>query len=221
MSVHGPIPIFQIPIVKAKRVGLLCLALFLLCLPLSAKAQSDTTAKPSSGYYLPSEVRSQAKVHQNVMKEKKEHSPTRALVLSAILPGAGQVYNRQAWKIPIIYAALGGMAYYSYYNYTNMKQYKDEYLYRVQNDGAVSAFETLPTSNVYNLYQSYNQTFQLAIILSVAVYGLNLIDAYVYGHLFDFQIDDDLTLNFRPTATPLPTQQGLTLVPAATLTLRF
>ena len=184
-------------------------------------AQSDSTSKPTSTYYLPSEVRGQATVHKNVAAEKKEHSPTRAIVLSAILPGAGQVYNRQAWKIPIIYVALGGMAYYSYYNYANMKQYKNEYLYRVNHEGAVSAFETLPTSNIYNLYQSYNQSFQLAIILSVAVYGLNLLDAYVYGHLFDFQIDDDLTLNFQPSAAMHPTPQGLTFAPAATLTLRF
>ena len=59
---------------------------------------------------------------------KKEHSPQRAIILSAVLPGAGQVYNRQAWKIPIIYAALGGIGYYTYNNYSQMKYYKDEYL---------------------------------------------------------------------------------------------
>ena len=52
--------------------------------------------------------------------------------------------------------------------------------------------------NIYNLYQVYEKNFQLSIIAGVAIYALNLIDAYCYGHLFDFQINDDLTLRFTP-----------------------
>ena len=170
------------------------------------------------------------------------HSARKAIILSAVLPGAGQVYNHQAWKIPIIYGALAGVGYYTYSNYTQMKFYKDEYLYRVNNNGAslhpddVDVTAT-PTSNIYNLYETYNKTFQLSVIITVAVYGLNLVDAYVFGHLFDFQISDDLSLNVSPSL--LPTMQGqgsgaglphagmsihpssLSLIPAASLTLRF
>lgn len=150
------------------------------------------------------------------------HSPQRALILSAILPGAGQVYNHHAWKVPIIYVTLGGIGYYTYYNYTNMKSLKDEYLYRVYHDDVIGNEEwaSYPTANIYNMYETYNKTFQLSIIIGVAVYGLNLLDAYVFGHLFDFQIDDDLALHVGPTLLPA-TGTLMPVVPAAGLTLRF
>lgn len=163
-----------------------------------------------------------------VQNSVKEHNPTKALVLSAVLPGAGQVYNRQAWKIPIIYAAIGGVAYYTYFNYTQMKLYKDEYLYRVSHDDAALDADLAgkPTSNVYSLYQAYDKTFQLSVIISVAVYGINILDAYVFGHLFDFQINDDLSLNVAPMLKPTmqPNAMGMgvySFVPAAVFTLRF
>lgn len=204
---------------KDKRAGLLCLALFALfafCAVPSVQAQNDSVAIPGAPT-----VDQEPRIHVNeVSSSTRDHSPGRALLLSAVLPGAGQVYNRQAWKIPIIYAALGGMAYYTYYNYTYMKQFKDEYLYRVNHDGAaqLAGYTSYPTSNIYNLYESYNQTFQLSIIISAAIYGLNLLDAYVFGHLFDFQIDDDLTLQVAPLTTPLP-QGGLAA--GAGITLRL
>ncbi len=151
------------------------------------------------------------------------HSPKKALILSAILPGTGQVYNRQAWKVPIVYAAIGGIGYYTYNNYTQMKYYKDEYLYRVNhNDNPLDEeLSNTPTSNVYNLYEAYNKTFQLSVIVTVAVYGLNLLDAYVFGHLFDFQITDDLTLNIAPSFTPILNNSHIAFAPAASLTFRF
>lgn len=186
-----------------------------------ANAQSDTTLQ---------EDRVVGTVHR--MPQVKEHSPKKALILSAVLPGAGQVYNKQAWKVPIIYVAFGGVGYYTYTNYTQMRLYKEEYLYRVNNNGAslhpddpniVSA----PNSNIYNLYENYNKTFQLSIIIAVAVYGVNLLDAYVYGHLFDFQISDDLTLNISPTVVPtyqlsaFNPQYATPFLPAASFSLKF
>ena len=159
------------------------------------------------------------------------HSAKKALILSAVLPGAGQVYNRQAWKVPIVYGAIGGVSYFIYSNFTQMKYYKDEYLYRVRHNDATQYPDNpdmvaTPTSNIYNLYEAYDKTFQLSVIVAVAVYGLNLLDAYVYGHLFDFQISDDISLHVSPLLTPslmCGTQgwgmNGLT--PMASVTLRF
>lgn len=151
--------------------------------------------------------------------EEKEHSANKALALS-LLPGAGQVYNKQAWKIPIIYGALGTMGYFIYDNYQKMSFYKNEYLYRVNNNGQAlsSDLAEYPTQNIYNMYESYNKDFQLMIIVSVAVYGINLIDAYVFGHLFDYQIDDDISMSISPSM--LPTVEG-TLAPSIGIGLRF
>lgn len=205
-----------------KRVGKVCLTLFCVFLSLNALAQNDTTFAVQQG-------RVEATVHK--MPEVKPHSAKKALILSAVLPGAGQVYNGQAWKIPIIYAAIGGLGYYTYSNYTQMKYYKDEYLYRVNHSGASlhpddPELAATPTTNVYNLYETYDKTFQLSVIISVAVYGLNLLDAYVFGHLYDFQITDDLTLNITPELLPTSNVYGsqtapFSFVPAATIRLKF
>jgi hypothetical protein len=132
-----------------------------------------------------------------------EHSATKALLLS-LLPGGGQVYNGQAWKIPIIYGALAGVGYYAYYNYDRMVMFKDEYLYRVNNNDATNLadYASYPRSSIYNLYNSYNRNFQLMVIIAAGIYALNLIDAYVFGHLYDFQIDDNLTLALTPGLQP-------------------
>lgn len=160
-----------------------------------------------------------------------EHSATKALVLSAVLPGAGQVYNRQAWKVPIVYAAIGGVGYFIYNNFTQMKYYKDEYLYRKSHNDATQYADdpdmvATPTSNIYNLYEDYSKTFQLSVIIAVGVYGLNLLDAYVFGHLFDFQISDDLTLNVTPSTIPalIPrdaSHSAMSFMPVASVSLRF
>lgn len=137
--------------------------------------------------------------------QAQEHSASKALYLS-FLPGAGQIYNHQAWKVPIIYGAFAGMGYLIYDNYSYMKMFKDEYLYRVNHNDTPSleSYASYPTNNIYNLYNTYNKNFQLMIIVTVAIYGLNLVDAYVFGHLFDFQISDDLSMSMVPTVQPTP-----------------
>ena len=132
------------------------------------------------------------------LSEYEEHSPDVALRWS-LLPGAGQIYNEQAWKVPIIYAAFAGVGYFIYDNYKAMHLFKDEYLYRVNHDDA-----SYPTSNIAELYNKYNRNFQLMIIIAAGIYGLNLLDAYVFGHLFNFSIDDDISLNVVPAVQPTP-----------------
>ena len=159
-------------------------------------------------------------VYTEVTPVFKPHNPTKALLLS-LLPGAGQVYNGQAWKIPIIYGALGGVGYFTYTYYKNMKSFKDEYLSRrAGNEPQLDGYTSYPVTSIYNLYQSNNKSFQTFVLITVAVYGLNLIDAYVFGHLYDFQVSDDLSLNLSPSLAPdYSSPTGLS--PAVQLTLRF
>lgn len=185
-----------------KRVGGFALALFLLIaliiLPLKANCQyiADTiTTKP--------------------------HSPNTALWKSAIIPGWGQVYNRQAWKIGIIYGGAAVITYIGVDNYHNAQKFKTEYLNRNNGNTAdlLPEYANYPDQNIYNLYQAYEKNFQLSIIAGVALYALNLIDAYCYGHLFDFQINDDLSLQISPAVQSLPI--GVGLASGISLQLRF
>lgn len=135
----------------------------------------------------------------------QEHSPDVALRWS-LIPGGGQIYNRQAWKVPIIYGAFAGMGYLIYDSYQDMKMFKDEYLYRVNHNDTpnLEEYASYPTSNIYSLYNSNNRNFQLMIIITAGIYALNLVDAYVFGHLFDFQIDDDISMNMAPMLQMTP-----------------
>jgi len=148
------------------------------------------------------------------------HNPTKAVLLS-IIPGAGQIYNGQAWKIPIIYGALGAVGYFVYTNYTEMMMFKEEYL-RIGYNGrsTLAEYSGYPGSSIYNMYQSSNKNFQLYVLVTIAVYGLNLIDAYVFGHLYDFQVSDDLSLNVSPSLVSLPSA-GYAISPTLSLSLKF
>lgn len=146
-----------------------------------------------------------------------EHNPTKALLLS-LIPGAGQIYNGQAWKVPIIYAALGTVGYFTYAYYTEMKMFKDEYL-RITPNGLseLPEYSGYPPMSIYNMYQSSNKNFQLFVLVSVAAYGLNLLDAYIFGHLYDFDVGDNLAFGVSPMLVP----EGTTLSVAPTLNLSF
>ena len=151
---------------------------------------------------------------------KKEHNPTKAVLLS-IIPGAGQIYNGQAWKVPVFYAALGVMGYLVYTNYTEMMMFKNEYLSIGYNGrSTLPDYTGYPGSSIYNMYQSSNKNFQRYILITLAVYGFNLLDAYVFGHLYDFQVSDDLSLNVTPSLTPVPSA-GYALSPTLNLSFQF
>ena len=150
----------------------------------------------------------------------KPHNPTKAVLLS-LIPGGGQIYNGQAWKIPIFYGALGVMGYLVYTNYTEMKMFKDEYL-RIGYNGhsTLEEYPGYPGSSIYNLYQSSNKNFQRYVLITLAVYGVNLLDAYVFGHLYDFQVSDDLSLTVSPSLSPIPSST-LSVAPTLSMSLRF
>ena len=111
------------------------------------------------------------------------------------------------------------MGYLIYDSYQDMKMFKDEYLFRVNHKDTPSleGYESYPTSNIYSLYNSYNRNFQLMIIITVGIYALNLVDAYVFGHLFDFEIDDDISMAVLPGVQLIP--QGV--APTVGLSLRL
>lgn len=154
------------------------------------------------------------------LAQPAEHSAKKALLLS-LLPGAGQVYNGQAWKLPIIYGAFAGVGYFVYDNYADMAKLKKEYLHRVQ-EGApdLEEFANYPDMSIYNMYQSSNKRFQIFIIATAVVYGLNLVDAFVFGHLYDFQINDDLSLQLTPSVTP-DWGSSIGMAPSLQLSFRF
>ena len=147
-------------------------------------------------------------------KEKKPHSPTTATIMSACLPGLGQVYNGKWWKVPIVYAGLGGLGYMAYTNYYEYHSYLHAYEFKTGDlpDGVTLNQHETDLANKYTDSQlqtykeSYRRDFELFSILTVAWYGLNILAACVDGHLYYYDISDDLSLSIDPYLRPYDIQ---------------
>ena len=143
-------------------------------------------------------------------KVKKPHSPTKATIMSACLPGLGQIYNGKWWKVPIVYAGLGGLGYLAYSNYYQYKSYLHAYEFKTGDlpDGVtLTEYETelanrYADSQLQTYKESYRRDFELYTIITVAWYGLNIIDACVDGHLYTYDISDDLSFSIDPFLQP-------------------
>ena len=137
---------------------------------------------------------------------KKEHSAKKAAIMSAILPGAGQVYNGKWWKVPIIYAGFGGIGYMAVSNYSSYRTYLTAYKIKTGNleEGVTPSEHELQLSQSYQASQlqsykeSYRRDFELYCIIMAAWYGLNIVDAIVDGHLYTYDVGDNLSLHVDP-----------------------
>ena len=149
------------------------------------------------------------------------HSVRKATVLSAVLPGAGQVYNRKAWKVPILYAGFAGLGYLIYFNQKKFNEFEGALVLRYDdNPATVDEYTDLYTDdNLRTLADFYRRNRDLSIMGLSIVYVLNIIDAHVDAHLFDFNMDDDLSLNWQPVIPFNPSSGSLS--PGVQLTLRF
>ncbi len=167
----------------------------------------------------------------------EEHSPHKATLYSALLPGLGQIYNKKYWKLPILYAGIGVTVYAIGWNTARYNENKNAYIdfslfldYKNQAEGGTL---TEPTSKRYqklrpdvdfeNLDASsedwYKTTFQnrknkfkrdrdFSYIILFGVYVLNIIDATVDAHFTNFSIDDNLSMTIQPKMNYSPVSGG-------------
>lgn len=146
-------------------------------------------------------------------KTKKLTRPATAAIMSACLPGLGQIYNRKWWKVPIVYAGLGGLGYFSYRNFSEYRSYLHAYEYKTGDlpEGVtLTDYETqlanrYAESQLQTYKESYRRNFELFTILTTVWYGLNIVDAVVDGHLYNYDISDDLSINVDPYLRPMET----------------
>lgn len=147
-----------------------------------------------------------------VIVETKDtiHSPKKAIFYSAIVPGAGQIYNHIAmpkgkkkayWKVPLIYAGLGATTYFAIENNKVKKAAQTEYRFREDNPGDIEnpAFENLTLDGILSTYNLRIRNRDLMIFGAIIVYGLNILDAGVEAHFVNFDVTNDLSLHIQPT----------------------
>ncbi len=133
-------------------------------------------------------------------KYYKDVLPARASLYSAMLPGLGQAYNGDYWKIPIFYGGLITCGYFIYENQSEYNRFKKLYIWASEEnsdyDGSYSVTSLKWYKDTYRRYRDYS------ILSGALVYILNIVDANVFAHLRNFEISDDLSLNVDPAMIP-------------------
>ena len=128
-----------------------------------------------------------------------KHSPQKAAIFSAIIPGAGQIYNRKYWKVPVIAAGAGALVYSFQFNQKNYSLFKTELIHRQTGSPEVNTeLNNLTDSNLNELQDFYRRNRDLTFVGMALLYALNVLDATVDAHLFDFNVNEDLSMRIRP-----------------------
>ena len=212
-----------------KKIVVVIILMLQVLAAVAADKRPDTLAFRSSGDTL------------KMMKRalEKPHSPHKATVLALVLPGAGQIYNGQWWKVPILYGGIAGDLYGIIWNQKKFRDYKNAYVEWVNYLEAVEknpdmpypenpAWDKIPknfdpktdkyfqTSSgrdwfkeiLKNRKDSFKRNRDLCYIIMAAIYAINVIDATVYAHFYDFEIDDDLSFHWQPSAVYNPISGG-------------
>jgi len=125
-----------------------------------------------------------------------DHSPRKAAMYSAVLPGLGQIYNKKYWKLPIVYGGLGALVYASIWNSRQYTYYFD--LYKFMTSEGREEWEGRSLREVEWYKDSHLRYKNLMIILTVGFYAIQIVDANVDAHLIDFDINDDISMTLDP-----------------------
>ena len=171
--------------------------------------QRETAALASDSSRV-SKKRSATGVTERIARFKPE--PYKATWLAVVLPGAGQIYNRKYWKLPIVYGGIMGCLYAYNWNNQMYSDYSQAYLDIMDDDPGTASYEDFlpPRYNVEankdylkrvfkNRKDNYRRQRDLSIFCFIGVYLISVVDAYVDAELSNFDITDDLSVQVRPT----------------------
>ena len=124
----------------------------------------------------------------------KVHSAKKASLYSTFLPGLGQIYNKKYWKTPIIYLGFGALIYSATYNNSLYQGFKSDYLDSM-NDSYSGEY---PREQLLALIDRFRRSRDLTFVGMAALWGLNVIDASVDAHFFNYDISKDISLRTEP-----------------------
>lgn len=146
-------------------------------------------------------------------ESEKEPNPGRATIYSALLPGLGQIYNGELFKVPIYWGCLLGSIHFLATNNTNYKRFK-----RIHNEASmensqspISAETAVWYRDVYRRYRDYS------IVATALFYFLQVIDANVFAYMHDFEVNDDISMKVEPAMIPPDNAYALHSSPGTSL----
>lgn len=185
-----------------------------------AIASADSVKMPVDSVLTAQDSSNLAKLNQSLkpVKKKRDWSAwhpeaKRAMWMALVLPGAGQIYNRKYWKLPIIYGGFVGCAYAITWNNQMYHDYSQAYLDIMDDDPNTQSYNqflhlgaTIDASNIdryKEIFRKRKDKFRrwrdMGVFVMIGVYAFSVIDAYVDASLSEFDISDDLTLRVEPT----------------------
>jgi hypothetical protein len=149
------------------------------------------------------------------------HSPRKAAIRSAILPGLGQIYNKKYWKLPLVYGAIGASGAVFVYNITNYKDtrfaYRVKYNMRVNGTDSLlfnsikSNLQPLPEESLRYYRDQFRRDIDYSVLFFLLLWGLNVVDATVDAHLKTFDVGPDLSLQFKAGYSELAQTNGFSI----------
>ena len=202
-------------IFRLNRIGSLLL-FFLLLAGLSHAQEKDSLKVATKKDSIPA-----AKVDSMI---KKEHSPRKAALRSAILPGLGQIYNKKYWKLPIVYGALGVTGYIFVDNLKTYRDLKFSYAAKYKASLPPPLNDSTDYKKIKPQYirvemeslragrDEFRRYIDYSALFFIVFWGLNVVDAVVDAHLKAFDISPDLSMKIKPTYNPIGNTKGIALV---------
>lgn len=136
-------------------------------------------------------------------------APSKAAFYSAVFPGLGQIYNKRYWKVPLVYGAIGGGIYAYSFNNTEYNRVRDAFKRRRAgftddeffplNDGTIDpANPRISDTALQDAQERFQRDRDLWLLLTIAFYALNIIDANVDAHLKQYNVSEDLAMDIKP-----------------------
>jgi hypothetical protein len=142
--------------------------------------------------------------------------PVKAALLSAALPGLGQIYNKSYWKVPVVYGGLMTFGYLVHFFDYNYIKFRNAFL--AANDGNPNTINPYEddrriSGRLFDRVEFYRRNRDYLMILTAGFYLLNIVEAHVDAHLQSFDLSDDISMNVRPgiISTPYTNQIGLSI----------
>jgi len=178
--------------------------LFVLTIVFSLIGQDDLFAQVSQDTAV---IQDSVTIVASTEKEKKSSifsgRPGKSLLMSLVIPGAGQIYNKSYLRVPFVWAAVGGTGWLLVHNTQQYRCYKEAYIHLIDGtpvtpekhcDPNITLITNPETMRV--IRDEANKNMQISILVFSAVWLANGIDAFVDAHLKDFDINEDLTIEF-------------------------
>ena len=175
---------------KVKTIDFFLILLLICNINFSQRIQNNLTIKDSIFEQSKRSLRLKRLINDPL-------TPSKAAFYSAIIPGLGQAYLGKAWKIPIIYSAIGASLYYFDLNNKEMNEYRNAYKRRLNgffDDRFLELAIPITTEQLLLGMEFHKNYRDIALVLAALSYMLNILEANVSAHLLQFNVSEDLSV---------------------------